>query len=304
MLVAGVALGATVDIRVAYLPLVGIVVVLVAWTWFDQRGTRHASAVHRALCAALLVIGFATVSLPQSLSAHRYHGTWSFVPDASVLEPASMYLTVGMSVEGVDDYVGDGDQSTAVNYGYPAGQRLLEEQKEDRIASTSQYIGLFASHPLVMGDLIIGHIVNGLDPLYSTPYVENLHNGWHSWGRIASFLLLFLALVRLLWPAARRLLGPGRLRYLLALSLCCVTTLPSAAERRYLLPVYLLIYALALTPGWPNPIGAVGSGLRRFRVPATIAASFLIYAVVVWYITNDATSHLSLGRRDPPTVTR
>ena len=146
-----------------------------------------------------------------------------------------------------------------------------------------------------MGGLIVRHIVNGLDPLYSTPYVENLHNAGRSWGRIAGFLLVFLALLRLLWPAARRRLGPARLRYLLALSLCCVTTLPTAMERRYMLPVYLLSYLLALTPGWPSPFGSVGSGLRRLKAPAAIAVALLAYTAVVWYISSDAISHLTLS---------
>jgi hypothetical protein len=293
MLIAGAALGASIDMRAAYLPFAPVVVGLVVWAWFDQRGTRHASASHRALCAGLLVIGFATVSLPQSLSAHRYHGTWSFVPSASVVEPAGQFFTPGMSIEGRDTYVGSG-RSILMSYGYPAGQRLLEEQKEEKITSTSQYIGLFASHPLVMGGLIIGHIVNSLDPLYSTPYVENLDSAGKVWGRIAGFLLVFIALLRVLWPAARRALGPGRLRYVLALMVCCLTTVPTDIERRYMLPLYLLSYAMALMPRWPNPIGPAGSGLRRFQTLAVIAVAFLAFTSVVWYFTNEAISHLRL----------
>jgi hypothetical protein len=296
MLLAGAALGASIDMRAAYLPLVPVVAGLVAWAWFDQRGTRHASASHRALCAGLLVIGFVTVSLPQSISAHRYYGTWSFIPSAARFEPASTFFTPGMYTENRDTWLFGGATKALMVYGYPAGLRLLEEQREHRIASTSQYLGLFVSHPLVMGGLIVGHIVNSMDPLYSTPYIENLHNQGRVWGRIAAFLLVFLALLRVLWPAARRRLGPGRPRYLIALALCCVTTIPTDIERRYMLPLYLLSYALALTPGWPNPIaavGSVGSGLRRFQTPAVLAGVLLAYSLVVWYITQEAIDHLT-----------
>jgi hypothetical protein len=300
MLIAGVALAMTIDIRVEYVPLAPVVVALVVWAWLDRRNTRHASVARRCLCAGLLIVGFAVVSLPQSLSAHRYYGIWSFLPDASSTNVAGGFYTPGMSIQGFDGYIGDGNQSTGMSYVYPAGRRLLEEQKEDKITSTSQYIGLFVSHPLVMGGLIASHIVNGLDPLYSTPYIENLHSQWQLWGRILGFLLLFLTLLRLLWPTARRMLGPGRLRYLAALSLCCVTSLPGGIERRYLLPVYLLSYSVALIPHWPNPIASsYGTGLRRFRTAAIIAVALLVYTSVVWYITNDATSHLALGARDP-----
>ncbi len=295
MFVAGAALAATIDIRVAYVPLLPMLALFIAWAWIEQRGTDHASAARRALCVGLLLIGFAAVSLPQSLSAHRYHGTWSFFPGASVLEPASAYYTTGIPAQAFDTAVVNDEARIAMTYGYPAGQHLLEQQKEGKITSTSQYIGLFVSHPLVMGGLVIGHIVNGLDPLYSTPYVENIHNDGRVWGRIAGFLLVFLALLRLLWPAARRRLGPARLRYLLALSLCCVTTLPSAMERRYMLPVYLVCYIVALMPGWPRLLGPARAGLRRFQVPAAIAVAFLAFTAAVWYITSAAISHLVIS---------
>jgi hypothetical protein len=292
MLLAGAALGASIDMRAAYLLLAPLVAGLVAWAWFDQRGTRHPPAWHRALCAGLLVIGFAIVSLPQSLSAHRYYGTWSFVPSAPQFEPAGTFFTPGMYTENRDTYLFGGKEHSLMIYFDPAGLRLLDEQKEARITSTSQYVGLFFTHPLVMGSLVIGHVLNSMDPLYSTPYIENLHNEGRVWGRIAAFLLVFIALLRLLWPAARRKLGPGRLRYLLALALCCATTVPTDIERRYFLPLYLLGYALALTPRWPNPIASAEIGIRRFQTPAVIAVCFLAYASVVWYITSEAIDHL------------
>jgi hypothetical protein len=296
MLLAGAALGLTIDIRESYLPFALGVVAVVAWTWFEERGAPHASSVRRALCVGMLAVGFAVVSLPQSLSAHRHHGTWSFIPGASISEPAGVYYASGVAVQSYDTYVLNGEARVEMKYVYPAGLRLLNEQPEGKITSTSQYVGLYLSHPLVMGGMIVSHIVNGLDPLYSTPYVENLHNAGRTLGRIAGFLLLFAALLRVLWPAARRLLGPGRLRYLLALLLGCVSTVPTEMERRYLLPVYLLIYALALTPGWPNPLGGARTvGLRRrFQTPAIIAVAFVAYASFVWYITSDAISHLTL----------
>ena len=295
MLVAGVALAMSIDMRAAYVLLAPAVAALVGWNWVSQRGTDHASGAHRTLCGLLLVIGFATASLPQSLSAHRFFGTWSFIPSASTFEPASVFLTPGMYIQSRDTYVGRGGP-IVLNYGYPSGQRLLEEQKEGRIASTSQYIGLFVSHPLVMGGLIVGHVINNLDPLYTTPYIEHLDNRGRVWGRIAGFLLMFIALLRLLWPAARRRLGPVRLRYMAALAVCCVTTLPTDMERRYMLPVYLLSYALALAPGWPNPIASVEGGLRRFQTPAVIAASFVVFSSVVWYVTNEAIANIHLTR--------
>ncbi len=295
MFVAGAALSVSINIRTAYLPLLPFTAVLVAWAWWDQRGTRHASTMHRVLCATLLVLGFAAASLPQSLSGHRYHHTWSFIPGASVPEPEIVYYNGGIGVQGYDTYVENGQAAVAMSYEYPAGRHLLEAQKEGKITSASQYAGLFVSHPTVMGGLLVSHVVNGLDPLYSTPYVENLHNAGRTWGRIAGFLLIFLTLLRLLWPAARRLMGPSRLRFLAALALCTLTTLISEMERRYMLPVYMISYVVALTPGWPNPIPSGVSGMRRFQTAGAIAIGFLVFTASVWYITDNAISHLRLS---------
>jgi MFS family permease len=291
MLVAGAALALTINMRPEYVLLVPAVVALVAWSWFDQRRAEHASGAKRALCATLLLVGFAAVSLPQSLADQRHHEGASFIPHSSILEP-SVYFAEGMSVQAYDAFLLNGEPRVEMRYGYPAGQRLVEEQKEGKVSSTSQYLGLFVSHPLVMGGMIVRHIVNGLDPLYSAYIVENLSHKGRIWGRIAGFLLLFVALLRVLWPAARRLLGPGRLRYLAALALCCVPALPSEMERRYMLPVYMLGYMLALTPRWPNPFATAGAGLRRLRTPAVIAVVFIAYASFVWYITNGAIDNL------------
>jgi hypothetical protein len=293
MLLAGVALSMAINIRASYALLGPAVVALIAWRWFEQRGTQHASARRRMLCASLFAIGFAVVALPQSLSAHRYYGTWSFIPGTAIKQSAGEFYSDGIRVQAYDAYLLNGEPRVEMRYVYPAGLRLLEEQKGGEVTTTSQYLGLFVSHPLVMGGMIVRHIVNGLDPLHSTYIVENLHNAGRIWGRIAGYLLVFLALLRLLWPAARRMLGAGRLRYLTALALCCVSIVPTQMERRYMLPIYLLVYALALTPRWPNPIGSAVAGLRRFKTTATITVAFAVYAVFVWYITSDAISHLT-----------
>jgi hypothetical protein len=294
MLVAGIALATAINMRPAYLPLVPFFALLVGWSWYEQRNAPHASTLQRAVCVGLLVAGFTTVSLPQAIVTHRGYGKWSFVP---VTPGALVYLDGGLPLQSTNTYILSRPHREAVSlsmsYLYPAGRRLREEQKGGSVTSVSQYLGLFLSHPLVMGGLFASHVVNGLDPLYSTPYIENLHTGARQWRRVAAFLLVFLALARVLWPAARRMLGPGRLRYIVALLACCLTTLPTGGEMRYLLPVYLVVYCLALTPGWPNPIAAADrAGWRRLQTPAALAVALAAFTSVVWYITNDAISHL------------
>lgn len=291
MFTAGAAAGAAINARPAYLPLIPMSVAVVALTWFGQRGNTHASPTHRALCLSLLLVGFVLVSLPQSLSAHRYYNTWTPIPGSKTAvgteeSVASAVLTSGMLAQRWDSYERPIGVYNAIAYPDEAGTRLLDQQPEHKIKDSTQYLGLIFDHPTIMLPLLARHVINGLDARYSTIYVENAAGGGHIWLRVGGFLLVFLALVRLLWPAARRRLGAIRWRYPLALALCCVTSITSAIETRYMLPLYLLSYMLVLTPGWPRPLGPAGAGWRRFRTLGVLIFAGLVFAVIVWHVVS------------------
>jgi hypothetical protein len=146
-----------------------------------------------------------------------------------------------------------------------------------------------------MGGLFMRHVINGLDPRYSTPYIEHLNVASHLWLRILGFLLVFLALVRVLWRTARQRLGAARWRYPVALLLCSVTSITAPAEPRYLLPAYLVIYILVLAPGWPSPIGPRDAGLSRFRTLAILSVASLAFTAIVWHVVSATSSQMHFG---------
>lgn len=293
MLLAGLACGAAIDMRPSYELLAPILVVLVAWAWLERRGKRHASIARRSLCIALFLSGLLVVSLPQSLSAHRHFHTWSPVP-GSAANLTSLQLTRGLALQRYDTYVGVG-HGPEMEYWDEAGSKLLATLPDHAVTSTSQYLELTVDHPITMAGLFARHVVNGLDQRYDTPYIKHLDTGSHRWLRLAAFLLIFLGLLRVLWSTARSRVGPARWRYPAALALCCLTSVPSEVETRYLLPVYLLSYILVLTATWPNPIGPAAEGFRRYRTPAIIVGAYLAFMVVVWHIASDASKHLHFG---------
>jgi hypothetical protein len=289
MLVAGIAGGLAVDVRPAYLLLAPMLVVIAAWTWLREPNRRR-SRVRSALCVGLLVIGFAAASLPQSLAAHRHYHTWSFVPGGASL--TYRQFTAGTHYQRYDTFAKPDGQSFAMVYPDGAGERLLEGQAGDAIKGPVQYGEMTIDHPLVMAGIVVRHLVNGLDMRYSTVYVEHIDSGGHLWLRLAGFLLVFLAIVRLLWPAARRGLGPTYWRYPAALALCCLTSAFTAIETRFMLPVWLLAYMLVLAPGWPSPIVLDGGGARRFFTPTVLVAAYLLFMVGVWYVVSGASAHV------------
>ena len=296
MLLAGASCGLAVEIRPEYLPLVPVLVILVLWRWYEQRRARGASAVRRALCMSLLVAGFIVVVLPQSLVTHRHYGSWSFIPGQGTgANLSGGQLGNGLEFQRYDTYVGPGRLPEMFYYD-ETGHHLLSEVNNETIVSLSQYAGLVAAHPIYLGGMLGRHLVNGLDERYSTPYIEHVHPWVQPLRRIAGFLLIFLAAVRVLWPAARRSLGPARWRYLVALLVCCVTSLFTAVEPRYLLPIYLVGYLLVLAPGWPSPLGQAGARLyRRLLVPAVLVVAYLASMAVVWRVVSSATDHLRFG---------
>jgi hypothetical protein len=280
MLVAGAAAGASLNLRPAYLPLAPILLVLVGLAWRDQRHSRHASRARRAACVSLLAIGFIGISLPQSLAMHRFYGDWNFIPGWSAQAQREL-LTAGMKAQRWDSYEGYSPPN-AIDYEDASGTRMLEGQPGKTIKDDGQYLGLVVRHPGVMVPLLARHVVNGLDARYNTVYVEHLDGGGRLWLRVSGFLLVLLALVRLLWPAARRSLGPARWRYPIAFASCVLTAIPSPVETRYMLALYVLSYMLVLAPGWPNPIATAHTGWRRYRATAIIASCSLAFAVVIW----------------------
>jgi hypothetical protein len=293
MLLAGAAAAAAIDMRPAYLLVAPVLAVLVALAWWEQRGRPHASLARRALCAGLLLLGFAVISLPQSLATHRHYNTWSFVP-GSAAGLSQLQYTEGTRLQRYDTYVGVGKPSPQMFYLDDTGARLLRDQEGGTIRTTRQFLGLVLSHPAMMGGLFARHVVNGLDQRYNTPYIDHLETGSHRWMRLAGFLVVFLALARVAWPAARRRLGAARWRYPVALLVCGLTSIASAVETRFLLPAYLLSYVMLLTPGWPNPFGAV-EGRRRFAAPALLVAAFVVFMAVVLHVIGSATEHLHFG---------
>jgi hypothetical protein len=290
MLVGGAAAAAAIDIRPAYELVAPAMLVLAMWLWLAEGTRDRSSIIHRAVCLAALLLGFIVVSLPQSLSDHRYFHTWNFVPGApGHLE--GLTLTKGLGIQRYETFVGAGHNPQLLANDQ-AGLDLLAHLPGGIVTGPRQYLELIAEHPLVMGGVLGRHLINGLDQRYSTPYIEHLDTGSHRLLRIGGFLLVFLALLRVLWPAARRRLGLARWRYPVALLICAAASLPASMETRYLLPVYLLSAVLTLVPGWPSPIAAHRAGVRRYQTLGAILVGYLLFMALVWQVTSSTSSHL------------
>ena len=288
---AGIACGAAIDMRPQYLPLAFILLLFVVVPRLALREGAARSLKWILPRFAALAIGLALVSVPQSLSAHRHFHTWSFVPGAAA-QLSSLQLTEGLRLQRYETYVGSG-HGPRMEYDDEAGSRLLAKQRDSRVASLGQYLGLIVNNPVTMAELFVRHLVNGFDQRYTTPYVAHLDAGSHRGLRLGGFLLVFLALLRIFWSRARRSIAPSRWRFPIALTACAVTSVPSAVETRYLLPMWLLACVLALLPAWPKPVCA-GKGVTRYRAVVSITLSYILFTAAMFFIASDASRHLHL----------
>ncbi len=293
MLLAGVASGAAINLRPAYLALLPMLAVIIVLTWFHQRREAHASRAWRALCVTLFIAGFAAISLPQSIDTHHHYDRWSFIP-GTITDLGTLKLGDGLLYQRFDSYTKH-IPPAALRYPDRSGQRLLEQLPGEAIKSSGQYVELIVEHPTIMIPLLIRHVINGVDTRYNTIYVEHADSGGRTWLRLTGFLIFYLAILRIFWPAARRRLGPARWRYPIGLSLCCLTSVPVAIETRYMLPLYLLSYMFVLAPGWPNPIGPATAGLRRFQAPLVITIAGLAFMAIIWHTASGVKGEFLVG---------
>jgi hypothetical protein len=292
---AGLAAGYAVNTRPAYLLLLPLVFVVLGWSWWKEAARMPAGAVRRVLCVAALVGGVVVVTLPQSLYNHAVTGSYGPLPGGGEL--AGLQYSAGLKMQRYDSIVVGPDPS--LEYMEPATLSIREGLRDGRVFTTGEYLEILAHHPLTMAGNFLHHIVNGLDQRYTTPYVEHLEPPARKLLRLAGFLLVFLALFRLLWPRGRRSLGAARWRYPLTLLACCATVPTTAVETRFLAPVFILAAMTVLTPGWPNPLESA-AGPRRYRTLGVAAAVLVAYLVVVGLIVHGATSHLELVPPDTP----
>ncbi len=287
---AGLAAAYAVNARPAYLLLIPLLIAVLAWTWWRDDAGRPPTASRGALCVAAFVLGLAVVTVPQSIiSSHSGRGA-APLPGGSGL--AGLQYTEGLRLQRYGTHVGE---HPFMDYFDPHTASIRAELPLETVSGTSKYLEIALDHPITIAGVFLRHLVNGLDQRYTTPYVEEVEPSGRDLLRLAGFLIVFLALFRVLWPRGRRSFGgDARWRYPLALALCCLTSLPSAIEARFMLPIYLLSAMFVLTPGWPSPLESEASGVRRLRTVAVGGIALAAYLLLVGSIVDGATNNLRI----------
>jgi hypothetical protein len=288
--VAGASAALAMEIRPAFFLLIPAVILFALWSWRQEGSSLDRTWLARA---AAMAAAIAIVLLPQSLAQHEHFDGYTPVPGGSKL--VGLQYTVGLLLQRYDTYVGGKEDEAQMNYLDLDTEGIIEGLDNGEVKDTGEYAKLIAENPVTMAGVFVRHLFNGLDARYTTPYVGEIEDGSNRPLRFAGFLLVFIALVRLAWPRMRRQLGSAQWRFAVALVLLSATSVASAVETRFLLPVFLFAAMVAVAPGWQAALMRRESRGRRLTAAAAILASAIVFFTVAGLIVRGATDSLVLG---------
>ncbi|RYU76048.1 hypothetical protein [Hymenobacter persicinus] len=242
---AGACLTAAANIRPVYLLACPALLVLVLVVAPGRRA--------RLTTLAVFGLGFALVSGPQLLMNGRHHGVWTplVLSRDARLPTANLYLAQlgwGLVIQKYETSLDPDFPSPRMLYTDPAGQALLARQSIRHFAGYGAYVQMVLREPLTFAGLYGRHLFNGLDVQYPSLFVRRVPDR-AGWLALVHYTVWFGALVII--GTSR---GPGRLVVVaslvaLTLLLPCLASLPIAIECRFLLPLQLLLYAVACFGG-------------------------------------------------------
>ena len=242
-LLAGAALALAINIRPVYLvsvlPALGLI-------WVGGRA-RPARGVR----LASLALGAGMVLAPQWLINQRHFGasTPLVLAQSKTLGIHNLYLQKlkwGLLHEKYESSVGPELPTGQLLFLDATGAAMLRAEGLREIDSPGQYVGLVARHPVVLAGIYVRHLFAGLDSSHPTPYLKRWAPSRPK--QLLNYTLWFWAVL----VAVRRRPTARESLVLAALLLPCLAVMPMSMEVRFLLPLHLLLLALAAFGPWPT----------------------------------------------------
>ncbi|MCB2409195.1 hypothetical protein [Hymenobacter lucidus] len=253
---AGALVAAAVYMRPIYLLSVPFAVaVLVQQLWVrhpaDTTGWLKAVASRLVVfAAAFLLVGFPQYLLnTNNFDSNSYLVLAEGAGDVDKKDQ-SLYLFLlreGIGRQRYETNIGVGYPKPQVSFMDPVGKALLEEEGISDFASYGDYFSFALRHPIDMAGLYLRHLFNSLDLLYSGPYIYNVYHP-SLLNAVVVYSVLFAALLVIVLRIRRLTFGHWVL--LAAILITSVASVPLIVECRFLIPLHLLLYAVACF-GWP-----------------------------------------------------
>ncbi|SDX61852.1 hypothetical protein [Hymenobacter psychrophilus] len=237
---------------------------------------------------AALVVGALLVMAPQlALNLHNFDSASPFVLNTdksgqyAVAGEDNLYLwhlNEGLGVQKYETNIGGAYPKAQVFYFDNAGRLVLANRASSQVTSLANYARLVAEHPLDMTALFCRHLFNGLDVLYSSPYLTRVYSP-NSGLALLHYAVFFGALLL----AVRRapLLRPAHWLLVAALVLPTLASVPLVVECRFFISLHVLIYGLVCF-GLPHPARWPQVVVPAWRLPLLVGfAVFMLSCVTL-----------------------
>lgn len=233
---AGFCLAAAVNIRPAYQASVGIVLVLLFFTW------RRLGNKCIIIGFVSFIVGMGIVFLPQFI-INRYHfGANSPFVLSTYIEDRSIYevqLFWGLKTQKYETNIGDDYPSASVLYADPLAEKIAQRFLKDK--TLKGYFNIVRAYPLDVAISYFRHSFNGLDIFFSTPYVKNIFAN-HFLLSFVNYVIWFLVLYYLV--ANPNNINTLSLSIVVVMLAPVVLAVPVVVEVRFFLPAYILAYGI------------------------------------------------------------
>lgn len=253
-LVAGLSLAAALNSRPVYLAAVLPVLLLAGWYNKQHRGAAWARWLP-------LGLGLGVALAPQLAINHLHFNSNSPLVLAQVSSQQTTPLYLKQLTWGTRVLRYDTNLRQRLIYADSTGLAVLRQEGIKEYTSYSQFLRIALYHPLNYGWRYGRHLFNGLDVWQPAPYPLQDYSPARFWVQLLNYSVLGLGLSVLLLARPTRWLNWPRAWVLLALLLPCLIAIPTAIETRFLLPLHLLLLAVAAFRFSP------GQMLMRWRLP-------------------------------------
>lgn len=296
-LLAGLLVAAAANIRPVYAAAIPLVAVLFLWTHSTESKPQFKrwAVVARGFA---LITSMALVLWPQMTINRVHFGSSSPFVLTTLPNQPSLYLQQlqwGLLYRKYETNIGTDYASPRMFFLDGRGQELWTSTGLVQLDSMAQYGRILQTAPGGVLRTWAGHLFNGLDLQYPTPYIPRVYQrtwvlAWLNYTVLFGGLWVLCGR-RSRWPLAANL-RVGLI--LLAVLGPCAATLPVAMECRFLLPLHLLLcaaFAFGLSPA------AWHTSSNRQRLG--IGALYIVFVLVCFSLSLNAQSSLELGPRSP-----
>lgn len=296
-LLAGLLIAAAVNFRPVY--AASLPIVLALFLWPQPVETKHRpkrwAVVTRGVA---LLASMALVMWPQvTINQVHFKSSSPLVLTTLDNEP-SLYLQQlrwGLLYKKYETYIGTDYPVPQMFFEDRRGQEIWASTGQTRLDSLAQYGRILGASPGGVVRSWAGHLFNGLDIQYPTPYITRVYQ--RTWVLAwLNYTVLFWGLWVLFRRRSRRPLMASLRMSLVLLAVLgpCAATLPVAMECRFLLPLHLLLcaaFAFGLSPSaW------YASTSRQRLVTGALYVGFVL---ACFSLSINTQGRLQMGARSP-----